>query len=75
LRKILEITGGVCLILIGIAGLILPIMPGWVFIIPGLAVLSRHFDWAKRMVAWAKQKAESMGYRHKTKTETASREP
>ena len=27
-------------LLLGVAGLILPIMPGWVFIIPGIALLS-----------------------------------
>jgi uncharacterized protein YqgC (DUF456 family) len=75
LRKLIEVLGGVGLILIGIVGLILPVMPGWVFIIPGLVVLSRHYGWAQRLVTWAKQKAESMTNRNKPKPETASREP
>ena len=45
------------LILIGILGLILPIMPGWIFLIPGLVLLAQHFDWAKQLVVWAKEKA------------------
>ncbi len=34
--KILRILGGFGLVVLGIIGLILPIMPGWVFLIPGL---------------------------------------
>ena len=60
MKTILEILGGFCLVAIGITGLILPIMPGWIFLIPGLVVLARHFDWAKRLVGWAKEKAEAV---------------
>jgi hypothetical protein len=45
----IRIVGGVALILIGILGLILPVMPGWPFILVGLALLSRHFHWARRL--------------------------
>jgi hypothetical protein len=38
--------------------LILPIMPGWIFLIPGLAILSERYTWAKRLVAWARRKAK-----------------
>lgn len=57
MSKLLEVAAGVGLILVGIVGLILPIMPGWVFIIPGLLILGRHFHWANRLVEWAKKKA------------------
>jgi uncharacterized membrane protein YbaN (DUF454 family) len=56
LKKILRIAAGIGLILIGIVGLILPVMPGWVFIIPGLVILSEHFEWAKRLTDWLKAK-------------------
>jgi uncharacterized membrane protein YbaN (DUF454 family) len=59
-RNLLEIIGGFLLVLIGILGLILPIMPGWIFLIPGLVLLGQHFDWAKRLVAWARDKAEGV---------------
>ena len=36
----LRIATGVVLILVGIVGLILPVMPGWVFIFPGVAMLA-----------------------------------
>jgi uncharacterized membrane protein YbaN (DUF454 family) len=45
------------LVILGVIGLIMPIMPGWVFLIPGLVILSDYFPWAKRLVTWAKQKS------------------
>ena len=57
MTKLLELATGIGLVLLGIIGLILPIMPGWVFLIPGLVILSRHFEWAKSLVDWAKKKA------------------
>jgi uncharacterized membrane protein YbaN (DUF454 family) len=58
LRKVWRIAAGVGLILIGIVGLILPIMPGWVFIIPGLVILSEHSPRIKRLLEWCKRKFE-----------------
>lgn len=43
--------------ILGIAGLILPVMPGWVFLIPGLIILADYFTWARTLVDWAKRKA------------------
>ena len=57
MRKPVRVFGGILLVLIGIAGLILPIMPGWVFIIPGLLILADHFPAVHRLVVWAKSKA------------------
>jgi uncharacterized membrane protein YbaN (DUF454 family) len=58
LRKVWRISAGVGLILIGIVGLILPIMPGWVFIIPGLVILSEHSPRIKRLLGWVRRKFE-----------------
>lgn len=57
IRKVLRIAGGLLLVLIGIAGILLPIMPGWVFLIPGLVILSEYFPPVKRLLDWAKAKA------------------
>jgi len=57
--NLLRIIAAFALVAIGVAGLILPIMPGWIFLIPGLAMLSQHYAWAKRLVEWAKRKAGS----------------
>ena len=60
------------LTVLGIIGLILPIMPGWVFLIPGLVILSDYFPWAKRLLDWAKKKAGhgDNSDRNDTRTET-----
>ncbi len=48
---------GFTLVLAGIAGLILPIVPGWLLIIPGLALLATEYVWAQRLLKIAKEKA------------------
>ena len=58
LRGVVRISAAIGLIAIGIVGLILPIMPGWIFIIPGLIILSDHFPPVKRLLDWAKAKFE-----------------
>lgn len=40
----------------GLVGLMMPVMPGWVFIIPGLVILSDYFPWARRLLDWLKDK-------------------
>ena len=59
-RAIIRIISGIGLLIIGIAGLILPIMPGWVFIIPGLMILADYFPPIKRLLDWAKAKYETV---------------
>lgn len=56
LRKLFRIALGLAMIAVGIVGLILPIMPGWVFIIPGLIILADYFPPVRRLVNWAKHK-------------------
>ena len=58
LRASWDILAGVALVALGLVGLALPVMPGWVFLIPGLVLLARHFHWAKRLLAFARQKFE-----------------
>jgi uncharacterized membrane protein YbaN (DUF454 family) len=48
---------GWLLVLVGVIGLIMPVMPGWLFLIPGLVILAERFTWAKRLLAWAREKA------------------
>jgi uncharacterized membrane protein YbaN (DUF454 family) len=57
LRKILRLFSGISLVIVGIIGLILPIMPGWVFLIPGLVILADYFPPVQRLVEWAKRMA------------------
>jgi len=58
IRSTLRITGGTLLVILGVLGLILPIMPGWIFLIPGLVILGDYIPPIKRLVEWAKRKAQ-----------------
>ena len=59
IRKILRITLG---FLVLVAGVILSLPgvpgPGIALVIVGLVILSDHYEWARRMLNWAKQKGE-----------------
>jgi uncharacterized membrane protein YbaN (DUF454 family) len=47
---------GWVLLTVGIAGWMLPILPGWPFFIPGLVILAERYRWARRLLNWAKRK-------------------
>ncbi len=47
---------GIGLVILGIAGLILPVMPGWIFVIPGLVILSDYFPPIRRLVDYVKER-------------------
>ncbi len=49
-RKAFVAIGGGILVLLGLAGFALPILPGAVFLIAGLFVWSSEFSWAKRLL-------------------------
>ncbi|MGH2728334.1 MAG: PGPGW domain-containing protein [Actinomycetota bacterium] len=49
---------GFVLLLGGLAGLALPLLPGWLLIIAGLAVLGTEYMWARRMLDEAKKRAK-----------------
>lgn len=46
----LRLAAGIVLTVIGVLGLLLPVLPGWVFLLPGLVLLSAHFHWARRLL-------------------------
>ena len=50
--RVLRITAGFALLLVGIVGWLLPVLPGWPFVIPGLILLGREFHWARRTLEW-----------------------
>jgi hypothetical protein len=52
---------GFVLVGLGVAGLVLPVMPGWVLIIAGFAVLSREYSWARSGLAFARKHAARSG--------------
>ncbi|MFP3869205.1 MAG: hypothetical protein ACLFUU_13815 [Desulfobacteraceae bacterium] len=52
MRRIVRITAGVILILLGIPGLVLPILQGWLFLALGALLLSVDIPFFDRMVNW-----------------------
>ncbi len=49
-------TVGTTLVLIGVAGIFLPILPGVIPIAAGMTILARRFTWADRVVAGVKRR-------------------
>ncbi len=60
LWRVLRLTAGWSLILVGVVGLFLPILQGILLIASGLAVLSTESRWARaaldRFAAWRKSR-------------------
>jgi membrane protein implicated in regulation of membrane protease activity len=56
-KRVAVTIAGFALVLAGLAGLLLPIIPGWLLIIPGLALLATEYVWARRLLKLAQQKA------------------
>lgn len=54
MKRLVRIAAGVGLVIAGLVGLALPILPGWIWLIPGLAILAPEFPWAKRLLDWLK---------------------
>jgi uncharacterized membrane protein YbaN (DUF454 family) len=61
IRGAFRISAGFGLVILGIIGLVLPVMPGWIFLIPGLVILADYFPPIRRLLEWAKQKAIESG--------------
>src|SRR5439155_16273557 len=59
-RWVLTVVG-FALLAVGIAGLVLPILPGWALIIAGFVVLSREYSWANSALAFARRQAARGG--------------
>ena len=53
-NRTVNLTVGWVFILLGIAGLVLPILQGVLFIVVGLLFLSKEYVWAGKMLLWLK---------------------
>jgi uncharacterized membrane protein YbaN (DUF454 family) len=58
IRATFRISAGLLLILVGIIGAFVPIMPTWIFVIPGLAMVGEYFPPARRLYEWGHRKAQ-----------------
>ena len=56
-RRIGVTVAGVVVLLVGLAGLVLPVLPGWVLIFVGLGILATEYVWAQRLLHLTKDKA------------------
>ena len=54
ISKVVVSVAGALLIALGLVGIVLPILPGVIFVIGGLIVLSSEFVWAERALARAR---------------------
>ncbi len=52
---------GFTLVAFGLAGLVLPVLPGWLLLLAGFAVLSREYAWAHSGLAFARRHAARSG--------------
>jgi hypothetical protein len=58
-----RLLGWVCIIL-GVPGLILPLLPGIPLLVMGIVLLSREHHWAHRLLVWAKARFRSLPFMH-----------
>ena len=56
-RRAVVLVIGSSLVLLGVAAVLLPVIPGFWFIPLGLALLGTEFIWARRLLRAVKQKA------------------
>jgi len=52
---------GFVLLCLGLAGLVLPVLPGWLLIFAGFAVLASEYAWAHEALAVARRTASKSG--------------
>ncbi len=55
-RRMAVAVGGGVLLVVGVVGLFLPLLPGTVFCIAGLVLWSSEFPWAKQILTRVRQK-------------------
>ncbi|MEX0984033.1 MAG: PGPGW domain-containing protein [Actinomycetota bacterium] len=56
-KRIAVTVVGFVVLAVGLAGLLLPVLPGWILIFVGLGILATEYVWAQRLLAIAKEKA------------------
>lgn len=72
-KRVAVTVVGFALLGAGLAGLIFPILPGWLLIIVGLAVLATEYAWARSLLNQAKDRAKRA--RNKFRRKPAAPEP
>lgn len=73
-RRVGVTLGGVFLMVVGLAGLVLPVLPGWLLIVAGLGLLATEYTWARRVVLVARRRAHEARLRARSRR-SARRRP
>jgi uncharacterized membrane protein YbaN (DUF454 family) len=60
-------VGGWFLLILGLAGCLLPVLPGIPFALAGLIILARDYSWAKTALRKAKRKVVTLRRRARAK--------
>lgn len=58
-RRVLRLAVGLALLGIGLVGLLMPILPGWLLIFVGLAVIGIRLPFVERLTQHARQRAKT----------------
>jgi uncharacterized membrane protein YbaN (DUF454 family) len=61
MKRVAVIASGWSLLLLGVAGLVLPVLPGVFFLIIGLSILSAEYAWAHRWLAALRRRFPVIG--------------
>jgi uncharacterized membrane protein YbaN (DUF454 family) len=65
------VVGWVC-VAIGVAGVVLPIIPGVPFLLAGLFILSARYRWASFFLKWLKRQGRKVSARQSRRKEAGS---
>jgi uncharacterized protein (TIGR02611 family) len=72
-KRLIITIAGIVLLVLGLAGIVLPFLPGWLLIFAGLAVLSTEYVWAERLLKRAKKTATAAKDKAIARKKTRSR--
>jgi uncharacterized protein len=61
MAKIIRVLAGTMLIILGLAGLVLPVLQGWLFLALGFLLLSVDIPAVKRGVCWLENRYPRLG--------------
>jgi tellurite resistance protein TerC len=74
-RRVIIFVAGSVVVVIGIAGLVLPIIPGLVVIPIGVAILATEFIWARRLLQRMKDGGTTIMDKFKNHTSSRKNPP
>jgi uncharacterized membrane protein YbaN (DUF454 family) len=74
-RRVIVLVIGCSILLLAVVGIVLPILPGWIFVPVALAIMAAEFAWAGRWLHRINQTAKSVGTKIKETAKKAVNQP